>query len=132
MTETEAPADAGHEGPGTIEKLRRGVPLWYAVVGGIGAWTVHLVFLSSFARFTCNQKGTTWVQHLVTLVTAGATVLAMSLALSMVRRGNDDESAGTEPGRTRFLGLVGLLIGGINLALILLEGSYVLFINPCG
>jgi hypothetical protein len=122
----EAPAKEG------LPRLLHGLKVWYAVVGGIGAWTVHMLFLSSFVQYTCNEGHVGWVHHVVTAVTAAATVLSMVLAWSLVREGADaDEAAPSYEGRTRFLGMAGLLIGAINLALILLEGSYVFFLKPC-
>ena len=70
------------------------------------------------------------------LPTGGAThvfeVIAMLLSLQLVRTTvGASEGDGTAEGRTMFVGLMGLLVGGVNLALILLEGSYVVFIHPC-
>ena len=39
------------------------------------------------------------------------------------RAGGDDDDLGTPAGRMRFLGVLGLLVNGINLLLIVLEGS---------
>ncbi len=109
----------------------KGIKLWFAVLGGIAAWTVHLLVLSAITRFTCNQEGTRWVMDLITLVTALVTVVAMWLCVGLVRASKDDEAADTLTGNTRFLGVFGLMVGGVNLALILLEGSYALFLSPC-
>lgn len=108
-----------------------GLTLWVAVLTGIGAWTVHLLLLASLARFTCNEEGTRWVLDALTFVTAAATVAAMWLCLGIIRGADDDEAAGTPAGRTKFLGVFGLMTGAVNLALILLEGAFAWFINPC-
>lgn len=108
-----------------------GLRLWYAVFGGIVAWMTHLVFLASFARYACTTHRM-WVSHLVTGSTALATVGAMVLAYAYERAGaNADPDADSVAGRLRFLGQFGLLVGAANLALILLEGSYVVFIPSC-
>ncbi|MDP9071088.1 MAG: hypothetical protein M3N68_07350 [Actinomycetota bacterium] len=109
----------------------KGIKLWFAVLGGIAAWTVHLLMVAALTRFTCNEEGTRWVMDVFTLVTALVTVAAMWLCVGLVRGSSDDEAAGTLPGNTQFLGVFGLMIGGINLALILLEGSYAWFLSPC-
>jgi len=124
-TEAEAPPNAG------LPRLIRGFKVWFAVSGGVWTWTVHLLFVSSFVRFDCNAGGLNWVEHLMTAAMAGLTVVAMALCIPLLRSGSDAEDAPTESGRNRFLGMLGLLIGGINLALILLEGSYVFFLKPC-
>ena len=51
---------------------------------------------------------------------------------ALVREGRDREDADTPGGQLTFLGLLGLMVGAINLALILLEGSYAIFVEPCG
>ena len=110
-----------------------GLKVWFAVLGSIAAWLVHLSFVSSFVQYTCNVSGVVWVQHLVTAITAGITLWAMALSLQMVREaGATDEEAGTPAGRTRFLGLLGLLFGAIDLLLILAEGFYVILVHRCG
>ena len=116
-----------------VRQAGRGVRVGYALSGGIAAWMAHLIFVSSFVRYTCTTHGVTWVQHLVTAITAGATLWAMALSLQMVREaGPTDEEAGTPAGRTRFLGLLGLLFGAIDLLLILAEGFYVILVHRCG
>ena len=109
----------------------KGIKLWFAVLGGIAAWTVHLLMVAALTRFTCNEAGTRWVMDVLTLVTALVTLVAMWLCLGMIRGSEDEESAGSLLGNTRFLAVFGLMIGGINLALILLEGSYAWFLSPC-
>lgn len=105
--------------------LRRGLFVWYAAFGGIAAWTVHLVFESSIVRWTADVHGWEWTLHAATGVCAAATVLAMALAwrLHAVASGADESGAG-DAGQLRFLGTLGLLVGALNLALILLEGAY--------
>ncbi len=109
-----------------------GIVAWFAVLCGIVAWMIHIIVVSSFVEFICNTSDAwLWVMHLATVVTAGATVLAMWLCLRLMRLAGAGEEAGDLAGSTYFLGLFGLITGGLSLALILLEGSYVLFIDPC-
>jgi hypothetical protein len=104
---------------------------WFAVTGGIGAWLAHLTFAASFVRLLCEHPNWTWILHLATALTAAVTVVAMGMSAALVRATPDPESADTAGGQLRFLGLMGLLLGAINLALILLEGSYAIFLKPC-
>lgn len=116
-----------------VESARRGgIRLWFAVLAGIGAWTVHLLTLASVARFACTEPAMIWVMHGVTVVTVLVTLLAMRLCVTTIRVSADDEDAATVSGNTRFLGVFGLMTGAISLALIVLEGTYVLFLSPCG
>jgi hypothetical protein len=114
-----------------VVRQLKGIRLWFAVLGGIAAWTVHLMLLSALTKFTCNDQGTRWVLDVLTLGTALVTVAAMWLCVGIIRGSQDDEAAGTLLGNTQFLGVFGLMIGAINLALILLEGSYAWFLSPC-
>ena len=107
------------------------VATWFAVLGGIGAWLVHLTYAASVVRLTCEHPGLIWSIHAVTAVTALVTVFAIVMSAGLVRESADDESAGTRAGQIRFLGLMGVLVGAINLALILLEGSFAIFLRPC-
>jgi hypothetical protein len=105
--------------------LRRGATVWYAAFGGVAAWTVHLVFEAAIVRWTADVRGWDWVLHAATVVCAGATVVAMLLSWRLrAAAGAADESASDDAGQLLFLGNLGLLVGAINLALIILEGIY--------
>lgn len=108
-----------------------GLFLWAIVSAGVWAWAFHLLYLSAFAELACTQPVVTWTFHAATVATAVVTLAAGWVCLVTVRHCRDDEGAGTVAGRTRFLGLFGLLLNAISLALIVLEGVYVPFISPC-
>ena len=108
-----------------------GFMLWFAVLAGIAAWAAHLLLVAALAKWTCNEDGSRWVLDVLTAVTAAATLLAMWLCAGIIRGVDADESEGTRAGRTKFLGVFGLMTGAINLMLIVLEGSYAWFISPC-
>jgi hypothetical protein len=107
----------------------RGFLVWFALSAGVVAWAAHLLFLASFVEFM-RDHGFEWVAHLATAVAVAVTVTAMLLSARMLERGHDDEEQATPSGRTRFLGMMGLWIGGISLALILAEGVYVVVLGP--
>jgi hypothetical protein len=113
----------------TASSLRRGLEVWFAVLGGIGAWTVHLLFVASAEHWTFLHAEYRWTLHAATVVCAAVSIVAILLArrLIVVASGGDP-SSNDDAGQLLFLGHVGVLVGVINLALILLEGSYVLFI----
>lgn len=109
--------------------LRRGIEVWYAVFGGVGAWIVHLVFLVSAEHWTHTHHQWSWTLHGVTVATALATVVALLLSRRLLEAARGADAAGRDDaGQLLFLAQLGLLVGAINLALILLEGSYVLFL----
>jgi hypothetical protein len=113
----------------TASPLRRGIQVWYATFGGLGAWIVHLVFVVSAEHWTYLHPRYGWILHAATLVCASAAIVAIVLARRLlVAASGADPSSGDDAGQLRFLAQIGLLVGAINLALILLEGSYVLFI----
>jgi hypothetical protein len=113
----------------TESALRRGVDVWFAAFGGVAAWTVHLLFVVSAEHWSFVHSGFRWTLHAATVICAAVTIVAMLLArrLYMVASGSDP-SSNDDAGQLLFLAQLGLLVGAINLALILLEGSYVLFI----
>jgi hypothetical protein len=109
--------------------LRRGVEVWYAAFGGIAAWTVHLLFVASFEHWAFLHTEYRWTLHAVTVVCTLATVAAMLLARRLLNiAAGSDPASNDDAGQLLFLAQLGLLVGAINLALILLEGSFVLFI----
>jgi len=107
----------------------RGALLWFAVTAGIVAWMAHLVFFASIVEFV-HDNGFFWLFHVGNAVCIALALLALYLSWLLYRAGDDhDEEDPTPEGRMRFLGLVGLAANGVNLMLILLEGSYIFFIG---
>jgi hypothetical protein len=107
---------------------------WVAVLGGIVFWMVHLTAEAALVGAACHHSSVKWVMHLLTVATAVATLAAMAVCLRMVhwaRHVDGGEDSPTVPGRTLFLGLFGLITGAASLLLIVLEGAYVVFFNPC-
>lgn len=115
-----------------FDKARRSPALlWSAALVGIVAWMVHITFASGIVDFTCNKAGTLWSIHLATLATGAVTAAGIWICYGVMRRTGEDESSGTLAGNHSFVGVFGVITGGFSLALILLEGSYVLFLSPC-
>ncbi len=138
---TDAPTALAAEVPPAVARshhsiwsaVRAAVTLWYALLGSIGAWTIHLVFVASFVRYTCNDPSAKWAMHAVTAVTLAMTVLAMALCWRLDRQGGD-EASDRNGGPTRFLGRLGLVVGATNFALIALEELYIVVLasRRCG
>ncbi len=114
--------------------VREAVLVWFALLGGIGAWAVHLVFFVAYVRYTCNRSGSLWAMHAVTAVTLAIAGAALLLCGRMLRRSDGDESADDEGGRAQFVARLGLLVGVVNVALITLEEVYLLVLasRRCG
>ena len=113
----------------TASPLRRGIEVWFAALGGIATWTVHLVFVVSAEHWSYLHSEYRWTLHAATLVCAAATIVALALAWRLFRIAEgSDPASNDDAGQLLFLAQLGLLVGAISLALILLEGSYVLFI----
>ena len=107
---------------------------WYALLGGIAAWTIHLLVLASIVRLTCNAHRYTSVMHVATAATLLMTAVAIALSLRVLRAGSSDDTSDTDQGRQRFFGLLGVIIGVFNFALISLEELYVIVLHAkrCG
>jgi hypothetical protein len=115
--------------------VREAVLVWYALLGGIGAWTIHLVFFAAYVRYTCNRSGSLWLMHVVTAVTLAMTAVALLLCRRMLGRSSgEDEGSDEEGGRAQFIARLGLLIGVVNFALIVLEEVYLVVLQSkrCG
>jgi hypothetical protein len=119
--------------PATRHSVLRAITVWYGVLGGIAAWTVHLVALASLVQWTCDTHRGEWILDTITAVCVLADLLAIAISWRLWQegRGADDESADPR-GRTHFLGFLGLATGIINLALIAVEGVYVPILYRCG
>ncbi len=137
VTKADTPAPSGEEARRAHSigsAVREAVVVWFALLGGIGAWIIHLLLFVSIVQFTCNAHGYVWVMHLATVVTLAITVAALVLCVRMLRSSDGDESSDDEGGRAQFIARLGLLIGAINFALIALEELYVIILNSrrCG
>jgi hypothetical protein len=130
----ESPAEQARRSHSILSAVREAVLVWYALLGSIGAWTIHLVFFVTYVRYTCNAPGSLWAMHVVTVVTLAMTVVAIALCTRMLHSSEGDEAGDDEGGRAQFLARLGLLIGVVNFALILLEEVYLVVLGSrrCG
>jgi hypothetical protein len=108
--------------------------VWLAALIGIPAWIAHLTFLAAMVPFTDNHSGWEWTLHAATAITALITLAGMAVCWDLWRSAGvevaDPDTPDVSPAAlSRFLGFFGLVIGATNLVLILVEGSYVLFVR---
>ena len=110
--------------PTIASALREGALVWYPVLGTTAMWMAHLVSLASLTRFTCTTNKT-WSLHAITVVTAAGALAGVLLAAHAVRTYRVDDSADTDAGRRRFMGLLGVIVALANLLLSLGEEGMV-------
>ena len=109
--------------------FRRAFEVWYAALGGAAVWMVHLVFVVSAEHWTHLHPRYGWTLHAATALCAAATFVALVLARRLYRAASGgDPASSDDAGQLLFLAQLGLLVGAISLALILLEGAYAVFI----
>lgn len=105
----------------------------YGVVGGMAAWMVHLSVAEGMVGLEC-RRGDRLALHGLTLVAglvaAGAVIVANRVWRRAVASGGDAAGYGVWP-RDAFLGMLGMLLSTIGLALIVFEGLPVFAISPC-
>jgi hypothetical protein len=105
---------------------------WIALVAGIAMWAVHLTGEASLVRLAQLHPGVVWAMHGLTAFTALVTFIALLISIHYARWDDAHEGDGTPAGRTRFVGLLGVLFNVVNLMLILLEGLYVVVVERHG
>jgi hypothetical protein len=110
------------------------VRMWLGVTAAPVAVAVELVSGVIFTDAGCKPGGEglaidTWVA-IVAVVAAAAALLGVLAALSTFRATRD---AGEEPplGRVRFLGVVGITVSSLLLAIIVLSGVGALVVPEC-
>jgi hypothetical protein len=110
--------------------LRRGLLVWYAAFGSVGAWTVHLVGEASLVGWTEHDTRWRWILHALTAACIIANAIALWLAwrLRTIAK-HADESSADDAGQLLFLSHLGLLFGIIDLALIVIEGAYAVVLS---
>lgn len=104
-----------------------GRPAWpllaFAAGGGPAAWAAHLGLSYLLVPESC-RLGTAMVLHSLTLITAVVALAAVVVAGRTLRAAGEDAVA-------RFVGAVGLVVGGIFVAAILVAGIPSVLIDPC-
>jgi hypothetical protein len=116
----------------TATETRGGLRVWVPLIAPIGLWAFHEVAVSSLSNLACTHPRYKWLQHALTVAAALGVLACMAMAVRLIRESaGANEEDGTPAGKLKFVGLFALLIGAVNLALILIEGSYVVVIHAC-
>ena len=115
--------------------------LWFALLGGPAAWTIHLLASYPLVPLACSLQTTTPLN----LVTAGTALLALAAGLTgwrAWRRLRSDRTAegGTNTadddildarGRARFMAVAGSILAVFFTYVIVVEGLPPLLQDPC-
>jgi hypothetical protein len=92
-------------------------------------WMAHLASLAALAPYIGNHPSKWWLWWVDTGVFAAGTIACILIAIAVGVSMNAPEDEGDAEGRNRFLAWHVVLAGLANLALILAEGSMILFIS---
>jgi hypothetical protein len=122
----------------TARRLSPGLLAWIGVFGAPAAWTLQHVFGMGLTLAACERAGSGWdiaVNAVTIVLTASAALVAVLagiaaiFAFRAVREAEKDDPA--PRGRIFFLGIVGMSISPLFLAIILMSGSGVLSLTLC-
>ena len=111
---------------------------WFGVFGAAFAWaTLHVVGFA-VAQASCERAGSRWhvaTDAITTAATVAAAVVAVLAGLSAIATYRAAGDAGHDDappnGRMHFLGVVGIAVTPLFLAMILMAGSGVLSVSVC-
>lgn len=118
--------------------------LWFGVLGGAVAWTVHLLVSYAIAEFGCvspfrdvrflNVTGVAWLGILTSLAMLAVAVAATLVALRIKRRMVGSEDAiryEAEDGRV-FMARTGVLTSGLFVFIILVQAlPFLYYLRSC-
>ena len=119
--------------PGGYESdVRRDWLLWYGVLGGPAAWSVHLG-LSYFLVYILCGTGYIWLLHVVTLgmlaVAGGALYVAWQQRNIAIAR--DPDCLDDHWQRVRFMGRMGIWMSALFGGAVIAGGISVFFLDAC-
>jgi hypothetical protein len=111
------------------------VLLWFGVFGAPAAWTTQHVTGFALTQADCNTayRGDIPFDGLTIAVMATAAAVAVLAELSAIAVYRRTRDAGKEPpaSRIHFMAIVGMTIGPLFLAMILMSGLGAVFLEAC-
>ncbi len=105
------------------------VLLWYGVLGAPVVWLARISAASALVPYAC-ATGRAWTIHVTTLVALALSGAAGAIAWRGWRRWERDDGArlGT---RSHLVAVSGVLLSGVFVIVIVLEGLAALYMDPC-
>ncbi len=111
------------------ETADRGALLWLITLGSIGVWLVHVGVEVSLVTYSRTHHWARWLMEGVTVGLALLAALSVLMAARVVARHRQDEAHISADGRIAFMGRLGVFVGSCTVALILVEGMYIVVIR---
>jgi hypothetical protein len=109
--------------------------LWFGLLGAPAAWTLQHVTGFALTQAACNgaYSGDVALDGLTIAVTVAAAAVAILSELSAVAVFRRTRGAGDEPpgARVHFMAIVGMTIGPLFVAMILMSGLGVTILENC-
>jgi hypothetical protein len=112
--------------------------LWFGLLGGPVAWSVHFLLVYGLSEGLCASGGTAatlfgfpLLNGSVLLATIIAALVALGCLVLARRTSSEQRSTGPEYERTDYMSKIGILSSGLFLFVILFEGLIVLVSPPC-
>lgn len=110
--------------------------LWFAVLGAPLAYAIQMGLGYWLAEAKCSPTGGMWgislsVWGLVVGAVSAAIAVAAGLTALWLFRGTGDYKGAPPSGRTAFLGVVGMTVSSLFLALILMSAGGILTYHVC-
>lgn len=124
-------ADEARKAHSTMSGVKVAGTVWFALLGSVAAWTIHLLSFVSLADLSTTSSTTRWAMHGITVATLAMTASAIGLSVRLGRPGGETHGR-DERARLRFIGQLGIVIGVIDGLLILLEELYLNVIRRTG
>jgi hypothetical protein len=118
-------------------RVRRGT-LWFGVLGGAVAWTIHLLAAYALAEFGCvsglgqrSAYGISYVAWAILVMSVAVTAVALLATLLAGRAwqsfGNDDHPSSPATAGEQYLAQAGTLMSGLFTVAILFETIPILY-----
>lgn len=103
--------------------------LWFGILGGPIAWSLHLLICYPLVRPIC-QYGDILVLHAISL---GLALTAVAAGVVAWRRwhGNREQDVAGDGSRENFMALYGTLSGGLFAVAIIVAWVPIFLVNPC-
>jgi hypothetical protein len=109
--------------------------LWFGVLGGPVAWAVAHVAGVELSQASCRQTARTGVPFdawaIVVFVLAAIVAAGAEVAAVLTYRATRDASSEPPAGRIRFLAVIGMTIGPLFVAMILMGGLGAVLLERC-